>query len=453
MRPKCEARGRRPKADRGVVLVLVLVVTAILNVTVLDLSENMLVVQRATHNGDRRVVAFYNARSAVNLGRLTLVLQAFVNSQMSAQKGGRGGVDIAPWSGMLLDMFASEATRSAMLEGFAGIPGDLVSGFATLDGSFAVTVVDEDGRINVNLAAQGDESQQWLDRVLSQLAAPSEYDEMFGSLGPDGQVTTREQFVAATIDWADTNEQLYVRAAASGGVEDNVYETLPDPYVRKDAPFDSIEEIRLVRGVGEDLWQTFLDPDPLDPGARTLTIWGQGKINLNAAPLRVLAAVICALAVDQRACDPRNFERVLLLAAAVKEAAGSRFGSPNQFVRMVGSGTEDAPGIAIDGSLADKWLATTGRVFSLYVVGTAPVAGKPAARAAAVRERPAEPSRREGRARREAEPQAQARAEDEADEGGTPAVAPEVVVRLHVVVDTTPPWHAQGGRILYWREL
>lgn len=450
MRPRCEVRGRRPKADRGVVLVLVLVVTAILNVAVLDLSENMLVVQRATHNGDRRVVAFYNARSAVNLGRLTLVLQAFVNSQMSAQQGGRGSMDLGSGGfGVVFEMFASPAMRSAMLEGFAGIPGDLVSGFATLDGSFAVTVVDEDGRINVNLAAQGDESQQWLDRVLSHLVAPSAYDELFGSLGPDGQITTREQLVAATIDWADTNEQLYVRAAASGGVEDNVYETLPDPYVRKDAPFDSIEEIRLVRGVGEDLWQTFVDPDPFDPGARTLTIWGQGKINLNAAPPRVLAAVICALAVDQRACDPRNFERVLLLAAAVKEAAGSRFGSPNQFVRMVGSGAEDAPGIAIDGSLADKWLATTGRVFSLYVIGTAPVAGKPAARAAVVRERPAEVSRREGRAQREAEP----RAEDEADEGGTPAVAPEVVVRLHVVVDTTPPWHAQGGRILYWREM
>lgn len=441
-------RRARSGSQRGVVLVLVLVVTAILNIAVLDLNENMIVVQRATHNGDRRTVAYYNARSAVHLGRLALVLQALINSQMTQSQPGRTGMDVTPWSGLLFDMFASESTRRALLQGFAGIPTDLVRGFAVFDGTFAVTLVDEDGRINLNLAAQGDEAQQWLDRVLSWLVMPARYDDLFGSLGADKQVTTREQFVAAAIDWADTNEQLYVRAGASTGAEDNVYETFPDPYSRKDAPYDSVEEFRLVRGVGEDLWQTFVEPDAADPDRRTLTVWGQGKINVNSAPTRVLAAVICALASDPRACDPRNFERILVLVDGIREMGGGRFGSPMHFVRAVAMGTEDAPGIAIDASLADKWLTAVGKTFSLYVVGTAPVAGRPQARGrAAPNPRPApRPAAAAGA------PGAAGGAMAE-EQAAAETAGPEVTVRLHVVIDTSPPFDAQGGRILYWREL
>jgi general secretion pathway protein K len=454
-RPTTSAAARR--RQRGVILVVVLAVVAVVNFLVLDLNSNMFVVQKTTHVGDRRTVAYFNARSAVNLGRLALVLQGMINSQLGSQKQ-RGGLDISPYSSMLFDFFASETNRSTLLEGVAGIPADLVTGFALFDGNFAVELVDEDGRINLNLAAQGDESQQFVDRVLSWLVAPEQYEDLFSRETADGKITTREQFVAAAIDWADTNDQMYQRAGASRGAEDNEYEALPEPYRRKDCPYDSVEELRLVRGVGEDFWSTFVDPDPFDPNQRTLTVWGQGKINVNSAPPRVLASVVCALALDQRSCDPRNFERVLLLIDAINELGGGRYGSPGHFVRAVSAGTEDAPGIPIDGSLADKWLTTTGRVFSLYVEGRAPIGGRPAGRGSTIDEQ------------RRAQEEAEDRGTDlgvtppagqDADAGaaagggaaGNPAEDRDVVVRIHVVIDTTTPWDTQGGRFLYWREL
>jgi len=365
-------------------------------------------------------------------------------------------VDMSPYSSMIFDFFANPESRDTLLQGFAGIPSDLVQGFAVLDGRFVVTLVDEDGRINLNLAAQGDESQQFLDRVLSWLIAPIEYEELFTREGADGKITTRDQLVAAAIDWADTNDQMYQRAGASRGAEDNEYMSLPRPYARKDCPYDSLEELRRVRGVGEDFWSTFVDPVPEDPDARTLTVWGQGKINVNDAPSRVLAAIVCALAMDQRACDPRNFGRVLLLIDAIKERGGGRFGSPGHFARAVGQGTEDVPGIPIDGGLADKWLTTVGKVFSLYIEGRAPLGGRPAGRG-----RPAGEERRRPAAEKEAEPAANAAgsAGETADGGNggsgesSPAEDRDVVVRLHVVIDTTSPWDTQGGRILYWREM
>jgi general secretion pathway protein K len=443
-----------------VVLVLVLVVTTIVSFLVLDLNANMLVTHRATHQSDRRTVAWYNARSAIHLARLSLVLQGLINTQLSGGgqggQGGQGGrgqsIDFTPWSGMLLDVFSSESTRSALLEGFAGIPSDLVTGFGSVDGGFAIDIVDEDGRVDLNLAARGDESQQFLDRLLSWLTAPIAYDELFSLTAEEGEATTREQLVASLIDWADTNDQMYQRASASRGAEDNWYETLPDPYARKDMPYDSLEEVRLVRGASEDFWSTFVDPEPEDPSKRTLTVWGSGKINVNAAPPRVLAALVCTLAMDQRACDPRNFERVMLLLDAVREATGGRFPSPTHFVRMISAGTDEAPGIPLDGSLADRWLTTVGQVFSVYAVGTAPMGGRPigtSVESARARER-IETDRgameETERARREEEAVA---AEGETAEFSTR----EVVVRLHVVIDVSPPWGAQGGRVLYWREL
>jgi general secretion pathway protein K len=442
------------RSQRGVILVVVLAVAAIINFLVLDLNANMYVVQKATHVGDRRTVAFYNARSAVNLGRLALVLQGMINGQLGGQgQGQAGGIDMAPWSSMIFDFFANAESRDTLLQGFAGIPSDLVQGFAVFDGRFVVTVVDEDGRINLNLAAQGDESQQFVDRVLSWLVAPIEYDDLFSREGADDKITTRDQFVAAAIDWADTNDQMYQRAGASRGAEDNEYQSLPVPYARKDCPYDSLEELRRVRGVGEDFWSTFVDPVPDDPEARTLTVWGQGKINVNAAPARVQAAIICALAMDQQACDPRNFGRVLLLVDAIKERGGGRFGSPGHFARAVAQGTEDVPGIPLDGALADKWLTTVGKVFSLYIEGRAPLGGRPAGRAAEGERRPAAEDEASPTARAARNPAGEA--DGGTGGGGTSATAEDrdVVVRMHVVIDTTSPWDTQGGRILYWREM
>ena len=57
------------------------------------------------------------------------------------------------------------------------------------------------------------------------------------------------------IDWADVDEQAFncdlsqLSAAQNAGVEDAWYRLLPKPYQRKNAPYDSLEELHLVRGV------------------------------------------------------------------------------------------------------------------------------------------------------------------------------------------------------------
>jgi DNA uptake protein ComE-like DNA-binding protein len=74
------------------------------------------------------------------------------------------------------------------------------------------------------------------------------------------------EFAAAIIDWRDANEDI-----SSGGAESETYARLRPPYLCKNAPFDSVDELRLVSGatmdilVGEDLNRNgILDPNEVD---------------------------------------------------------------------------------------------------------------------------------------------------------------------------------------------
>jgi len=67
-----------------------------------------------------------------------------------------------------------------------------------------------------------------------------------------------------------------VSNTGSGGAEDNVYSLLRPPYLRKNAPFDSVEELRMIRGLGsDDLWASVVDPDPGNPGGARSTVWAR----------------------------------------------------------------------------------------------------------------------------------------------------------------------------------
>ncbi|HEX5222594.1 MAG TPA: helix-hairpin-helix domain-containing protein [Verrucomicrobiae bacterium] len=74
------------------------------------------------------------------------------------------------------------------------------------------------------------------------------------------------EFAAAIIDWRDTDEEI-----SPGGAENETYARLQPAYSCKNAPFDSVDELRLVNGatlqllLGEDLNRNgVLDPNEVD---------------------------------------------------------------------------------------------------------------------------------------------------------------------------------------------
>jgi general secretion pathway protein K len=168
--------------------------------------------------------------------------------------------------------------------------------------------------VNKPLFFSGDEARtsiaMQLYALLGGYQTDSPYEPMFTTIDPDGQLTTRLDIVSDVIDWWDEDEQRTVfnpgAARVTGaGSEDDIYSRFPEPYKVKNAPYDSLEELRLIRGFGDDFWATFIEPDPDDPLSRRVTVYGSGAVNPNEARAEVLWARVCSFVSNQPLCqDP-----------------------------------------------------------------------------------------------------------------------------------------------------
>ena len=81
--------------------------------------------------------------------------------------------------------------------------------------------------------------------------------------------------------------------------EDSAYVTLGKPYSRKGEPFESLEELLLVRGMTPSLY---------DLMKRSSTVYGSGKVNLNTASTEVLEQLGLDREIARRISDIRKGE-------------------------------------------------------------------------------------------------------------------------------------------------
>jgi general secretion pathway protein K len=155
--------------------------------------------------------------------------------------------------------------------------------------------------------------------------------------------------------------------------------------MRKNAAFDSLDEVHLIRGVSDDFWANFVDPDPDDPDARVITVWGQDKINVNSANAQTLLAVVCSGAPEAPLCNDieqmATFISAVTLARELTQGA-PLFKSPKAFTRaMRGKGKGIGPLFALLGlepieftnvKQVERSISTESRVFSIYADGIVP---------------------------------------------------------------------------------
>jgi general secretion pathway protein K len=165
-------------------------------------------------------------------------------------------------------------------------------------------------------------------------------------------------------------------------VEDAWYQLLQKPYRRKNAPYDSLEELHMVRGVSDDFWATFVDPRPTDPRKREMTVWGQGAVNINTANALTLYAIVCsgAAPLSELCTDPTQMQ---LFVTGVTMAQGMTMGaplfsSPNDFITAMKGQGMLGPLLTTLGvkpvkfqsdSEFAKSISTESKVFSVYAVG------------------------------------------------------------------------------------
>lgn len=318
------------RRQRGVALLMVLLSLALLAAIVSDFAYNQHVKLMVSARQRDSVRAHYLARSGVELARLLLYFQDQIQPalDMAQQTGMMPFGEFVVWKLIPLDSemlcgvtegqigealgFDMETARQAMAQRhddqMAQLPVDIdkevwskfddKAAFCDMGGSFKVEITDEDSKLSLRRweGEFGPSAAARRDQLLA-LFMPSRYDFLFEEEDSSGQRTDRWEVIGAIRDWIDRDKEVTDAKAPPerfardvGGAEDSSYDHLEFPYKSKNAYFDSLQELHLVRGFDDEMYDTF---------APALTVYSEGKVNIKSATNpTVLIGLINACALN-----------------------------------------------------------------------------------------------------------------------------------------------------------
>jgi len=383
--------------ERGVALILVLGALTILTVMLTESQDESSADFAAALATRDQLVAEYAAKSGVNLSRLLIAAEPTIRKGIGPILGllfGGTVPQLPVWdhAPRVLGAFNDKdgAAEFATLSGLDTTNGQNL-GFD--GGGFDIEIVDEDAKIDVNsVAAASSFAKARLGAQLAGLMAGPQYDPLFSNHDSDGAYSDRITTCGAILDYIDSDQDddrsfcdPTSTTAQQAGAEDGFYQSLKQPYERKNAALDSFEELHRVRGMSEDFWSTFVDPDPDDPRKRTLTVWGQGTVNVNTANPQTLYALVCSPAnvdvMNTPMCHDPMAAGTFLGAFAMVRAftrGAPLFGSPDLFVTsMQGKGLFGPvlaalgmqPVVFKSNNQLKQQMSTESKVFSIYATG------------------------------------------------------------------------------------
>lgn len=143
----------------------------------------------------------------------------------------------------------------------------------------------------------------------------------------DGKSYSRAEIIGNIIDWMDPDDTRVQVDVFTGQVtddagegEDSYYRDMEgDRYRVKDAPLDSIEELRLIRGINDELF-FFLQ--------NQVSVYASGKIDINTAPASTIATALKSMSNNLSNFDrnsgeecAENSENRTLLEAQIERYA------------------------------------------------------------------------------------------------------------------------------------
>ncbi|MCI0469336.1 MAG: type II secretion system protein GspK [Nitrospirae bacterium] len=132
------------------------------------------------------------------------------------------------------------------------------------DGVYSIRIINESGKIDINMAPP---------EVLKGILVNSGVDDKGADI-----------IVDSIFDWKDADDLHRLH-----GAENEYYRSLPTPYNAKNAPFETVEELLLVKGMSSDILYGAGDKKGI---IDSLTVNSKmNVINVNSAPAEVLMAV------------------------------------------------------------------------------------------------------------------------------------------------------------------
>jgi len=278
---------------------IVLIAIVILAAAVSEFSFNTRVNLRMTRNVQNEVKAYFNARSGIMVALFTLQAKEVVDKMVGMYAGLLGGANtnsIEIWRaiGPLCDGFSSSklALYGIDLVDLEGIDGM----GAGENESFTCKVELEDGKINLN-QVKTPQDKQTLYVELRGLFMRYFHSDLF-----DENERLLDEVIGNIIDWADPDDNrsqfeagIFVEGLGGGGER-----AAPDDaeYKVKNAFYDTVEEVRMVEGVTDDLFCLLDD---------RVTVYNTEKLNINSADLETVKGLVCSHMLDGGlvVCNPQ----------------------------------------------------------------------------------------------------------------------------------------------------
>jgi general secretion pathway protein K len=244
---------KKRESERGIVLLVVLIATAILTTLVVDL---------------------------IYFTQIDMSISANVKDEIKARYLAKSGIEVV--AGTIKKISPEELDKNASLFGEQNSSSEgywtlNVPSFPMGEGVFSLKVVDERSKINLNTLV-GPSTNRVDNRVLTELA------ELFGMLGIE--YSKSSIFIGSLINWLDRpiegsptkNDQSPI------GADADYYAGLDSPYRIKDGPLDSVGEILLIKGMDQEFF---------DKVKNYVTVYPKDeKVNFSTASKVVMMAVL-----------------------------------------------------------------------------------------------------------------------------------------------------------------
>lgn len=359
-------RPQRRKDRRGIALIVVIATVMFLTALVTDIAFGARVRFLAAAHERDEAKSYWLAQTGVAIYRLILMgdRQMQGNSMVSQMLGG-----VTLWQSIpfvntgLLRMFAAgggdvdeedvadyaqtgEISEKVEEESREDTTHFGNRNFLDFDGDFTAEVKGEECGINVNALASRSSTERPEDTATGKqilgLMSGEDNDQWLRDRNLD-----KYDLISNLGDWVDADTLV---ASGKGGYEDDFYNSLPSPYVAKNARFDTLQEIRLVEG-----WQD----EVFDRWGSSLTIYGSGKVNITCADDTVMAGLIKAHVTP----IPTDTEIERILGEFHNYTSMTTFTSGREFVTWL---TDQ--GVTPDSDLANE-ISTKTRVFTITSTG------------------------------------------------------------------------------------
>jgi len=220
--------------------------------------------------------------------------------------------------------------------------------FLDFEGDFHANVTDNESRLDVNQL--GEEEGPIQDSPTAQLIYALMSGEQNDEWFQDRNIE-RWELIGNLRDWVDADNVI---SSGSGGYEDDLYNALEPPYLAKNQKFDTLEEIRLVDGWQDEVYEKY---------GTLLTIWSNGNFNLNSISPEQHAFLIAY--ASGTGIDPEQIEiSCVQMENPLSWIHGAQFATAEAYATLI----ETNCGIEIDHSKLVN-ITNTSRVFTVTSTG------------------------------------------------------------------------------------